>query len=288
MIESNFYKNCEICNKTIYYKTKKSLSSSIKSNTKCRTCSTNISKSKISKILKEKYKNGEIVKKISEIQKSKISQTLKNKFKSGEIKPNMEGAHSKESREKMSKSKIGVKQSHESNIKRSISCRKSRCGFSNKGKKHTDETKLKFRLNMIKRLSETCQNFHPPYNKNGCLFFDKIMEKTNTFIQHALNGGEFHIKELGYWVDGYDKENNIVYEWDEERHHYLDGNLTEKDIKRQKDIENFLNCKFIRLREKEIHGKGKQYEDEFLPVEFELKNLVYSRPDGSKMESKIF
>jgi hypothetical protein len=75
------------------------------------------------------------------------------------------------------------------------------------------------------------------------------MEENNIFIQHALNGGEYYIKDLGYWVDGYDEENNTVYEWDEEYHHYVNGELSEKDIKRQLEIEEFLKCRFIRIRE---------------------------------------
>lgn len=35
-------------------------------------------------------------------------------------------------------------------------------------------------------------------------------------------------------------------------------------------------------------GTGKKYIDNFLPVIFEIKNVVYSRSDGSKIESKIF
>ena len=41
---------------------------------------------------------------------------------------------------------------------------------------------------------------------------DKISEEKNVKIQHAMNGGEYYIKELGYWLDGYDIENNVVYE----------------------------------------------------------------------------
>jgi hypothetical protein len=74
------------------------------------------------------------------------------------------------------------------------------------------------------------------------------MEETGTNIQHAENGGEFFIKELGYWVDGYDHINNIVYEWDETPH-YVNNELREKDKLRQIEIEKFLNCKFIRIRE---------------------------------------
>jgi 2'-5' RNA ligase len=35
-------------------------------------------------------------------------------------------------------------------------------------------------------------------------------------------------------------------------------------------------------------GLGKKYEEEFFPIVFEIKNLVYSRPDGTKIESKIY
>ena len=69
------------------------------------------------------------------------------------------------------------------------------------------------------------------------------MIENNTFIQHALNGGEYHIKELGYWVDGYDVEKNVVIEY-HEKHHYL-PKQNEKDKKRQKEIIETLKCKFI-------------------------------------------
>jgi hypothetical protein len=221
-------KNCPICFEEILYRDRKALLQSMKLNSKCKKCSININKEKISKTLKEKYKNGEII-------------------------PNMEGAHSNESRKKMANSKKGKKQTEESNKKRSISCKKSNCGKSNKGRKCSDENKIKFRIQMVERLSKTNKNFHPPYNEKGCKYFDKLMIETNTFIRHALNGGEYHIKELGYWVDGYDEINNIVYEWDEKYHHYDSlGNLNEKDIKRQKEIECFLNCRFIRLKESEM------------------------------------
>ncbi len=66
-----------------------------------------------------------------------------------------------------------------------------------------------------------------------------------------MNGGEYYIKELGYWVGGYDKEKNIVLEIDEKHHFYLYGNRKEKDTRRQKEIENYLNCQFIRILNEE-------------------------------------
>ncbi len=98
------------------------------------------------------------------------------------------------------------------------------------------------------RLDKGLQVF-PNYNKNFCKFLDEISLESNTHIQHAMNGGEYYIKELGYWVDGYDKENNIVYEFDEKYHKYKSGQK-EKDKIRQLEIETLLSCEFIRIVEK--------------------------------------
>ncbi|MCK9445444.1 hypothetical protein M0Q50_00955 [bacterium] len=104
------------------------------------------------------------------------------------------------------------------------------------------------RLKLIKRLEENKLNGHqlvPNFNKDACKLFDEISLKEGIHIQHAMNGGEFYIKELGYWVDGYDKENNIVYEFDEKHH----NNKLEKDLIRQIEIEQYLKCEFIRIKE---------------------------------------
>jgi len=122
-------------------------------------------------------------------------------------------------------------------------------GIKRPFKRLSDVHKLNIRISTIKRLEQNVGQICPRYNPDGCRCLDKIMLETNTFIQHAENGGEFHIKELGYWVDGYDKENNIVYEYDEKHHFNIDGSLCDRDIRRQKEIEEFLGCKFIRMSE---------------------------------------
>ena len=107
------------------------------------------------------------------------------------------------------------------------------------------------RIKSITRIEENKLNGYqlcPNFNKEACKVFDEIMINENIFIQHAMNGGEYYIKELGYWVDGYDKENNVVYEFDEEHHFDKHGNLKEKDKIRQKEIEYFLKCTFIRIK----------------------------------------
>jgi len=120
-----------------------------------------------------------------------------------------------------------------------------------KGRIFSTEHKRKLRLKAIEKANERLDNGYqivPNFNKTSCELFDRIMVEKNIHIQHAMNGGEYYIKELGYWVDGYDEENNIVYEYDEEHHFDKNGNLQEKDIIRQQEIENLLKCKFIRIK----------------------------------------
>ena len=109
---------------------------------------------------------------------------------------------------------------------------------------------LKVRLKTIERINKDKFNGYqmtPSYNKKACEIFDEISKENNITIQHAMNGGEYYIKELGYWLDGYDELNNTVYEYDE-KHHFIKGVLKEKDIIRQNEIEKHLNCKFIRIK----------------------------------------
>ena len=91
---------------------------------------------------------------------------------------------------------------------------------------------------------------HSCFNPKACRIFDKIMEEQGIFIQHAMNGGEYLVEGLGYWLDGYDAENNVAYEYDE-NHHFVGGKLRDKDIKRQKEIEEKLHCKFVRLKDED-------------------------------------
>lgn len=130
---------------------------------------------------------------------------------------------------------------------------KQRSGINNPmfGKKHKDETRRKMRLNTINRIEKSISNggqIQPLYNSEGCKIIDEYGKKYGYHFQHAENGGEFYIKELGYWVDGYDKEKNTVIEIDESFHFNPDGSLKEKDLKRQKEIIDFLKCEFIRIK----------------------------------------
>jgi hypothetical protein len=91
-------------------------------------------------------------------------------------------------------------------------------------------------------------NYIANFNISACLLIEEYAKKNGYNFQHALNGGEYYVEELGYWLDGYDKEKNVVIEIDEDHHFDNNGNLKRKDIYRQKKIEKLLKCKFIRLR----------------------------------------
>jgi hypothetical protein len=123
-----------------------------------------------------------------------------------------------------------------------------RMSEANKNKKPSEETRKKLRRSTIKNIENRCGQCTPNYNSLACELINDYGKKYNYNFQHAENGGEYHIKELGYWVDGYDQDNNIVIEVDESFHFDHDGNLKEKDVQRQKEIEEYLNCKFIRLK----------------------------------------
>jgi len=115
----------------------------------------------------------------------------------------------------------------------------------------------KLRVSSLERIQERLKDGHqitPNYNPAACILIDEYGEQNNFKFQHAMNGGEFHIKELGYWVDGYDPEKNVVVEVDEPHHFNADGNLCKRDVRRQSEITEYLerkhkkSCVFIRLR----------------------------------------
>ena len=116
------------------------------------------------------------------------------------------------------------------------------------GKPHTPETKRKMRLSMLKNLENRIGQFSPNYNSEACIIIDWYNMYYDLEFQHAENGGEFYLKEVGFWADGYDKKRNIWIEVDEKHHFDVNGNLKQKDVDRQKEIENFLGCEFIRVQ----------------------------------------
>lgn len=88
----------------------------------------------------------------------------------------------------------------------------------------------------------------PRYNKLSIQILEEIAKEHGWNIQHAENGGEFYTG-IGYFVDAYDKEKNIVLEFDEAAHYVdVENNvLREKDLIRQKNIIEHLHCEYWRF-----------------------------------------
>ena len=112
----------------------------------------------------------------------------------------------------------------------------------------TNKVIKKIRLTTLKNIKNRHGQIMPNYNPSSIPILEaKAKELGITDLQHAENGGEFNIKELGYWVDGYSKEKNIVLEHYEKWH----NRQKEKDVHRKEEIISFLNCDFVEIHELE-------------------------------------
>lgn len=117
---------------------------------------------------------------------------------------------------------------------------------------HTEKSRKKMRLSAIKRIKDQYGQIFPNYSLKACKLFNNLNRFTGWNGQHAENGGEFYIEELGYFVDYYEKNLNLILEYDEPHHYNSDGTLREKDLQRQKEITEFLGCKFIRIKRENL------------------------------------
>ncbi len=201
------------CKKIIIYSTKRNFDTGNKNNTLCRNCSM-------------------FGKNNSMYGKRKEETGMWNK------------QHSKEACIKMGKSKRNIPRSIETKLKIS----KSTKGI----KKQSEEAKQKIgkavRIRIRKTLEKNLLNGHqivPFFNSNACKIIEEYGKKNKYDFQHAMNGGEICID--GYYPDGLDKEKKTIIEVDEKHHFDINGNLREKDIRKQQYLEN-LGYKFIRIK----------------------------------------
>ena len=123
---------------------------------------------------------------------------------------------------------------------------RKRVSVANTGHATSEKTKKKQRLARIADLNKKYGQVRPNYNPTACRLIEAYGQEHGYSFQHAENGGEFYIKELGYWVDGYDAQQNVVIEVDEPKH-YCNGKLRPRDVRRQREIEKHLGCKFVRI-----------------------------------------
>jgi len=215
---SEFRRNCPLCNKEIFYSTNRSLQRAIRRNLNCLSC----------------LQMGE-------------NNAMYGKILAPEVIKRLRSMN------------VGRHPTEETRKKMSLNC--ARRGVHKYGKdanfygrRHSDETKRKMRIVACKRIMK----LRLQRNKNGWInnvgknennYFTK-MEKERGWngIYYGKSGKQYFLEHLGYWVDYYEPNLNIVVEYDEPRH-YRYGILTERDMNRMKEIKSHLRCQFWRYDE---------------------------------------
>lgn len=225
-------RNCPLCGILIAHKSKKFRDAAVKTNRQCLQCAWNKQKRKIpyerncpncNKVLKYKYSSNYFAAfKINSLcnKCSKINKTYKKTIKSKWIKL-CPICTNNQYYSRYDALQFAIKNN-------------SKC------KNCADKDHRIFMIN-------SRNNQYPRYNKKACRIFDEINKELRWNGVHAENGGEYNIKELGYWVDYYEPNLNIIIEYDEMWHN--NKNQKKKDIMRQKEIIKYLGCTFYRLSE---------------------------------------
>lgn len=205
-----FIRKCKKCGNDVFHKSQENLNRALKLNKVCVSCT--------QKECKSGHRNGMYGKKHSDETKKLIREKRKLQ------------TISKETRDKMS-----------------ITHKKRLEEYNHwLGKKHSIKTKEKMRIISSKRIFEN--KWHPSFNIRACDIIEEYGKANGYNFRHALNGGEYFIEELGYWVDGYDELKNVVIEFYETAHKYF----VEHDEIRIEKIKNHLNCEVIILKEWEL------------------------------------
>lgn len=116
------------------------------------------------------------------------------------------------------------------------------------GRHHTEEQKRKLReIRLEQRAKHGMKIYSPNVSETACAYIDQLNESKGWHLQHGLNGGEVRVDN--YFLDGYDKELNIAFEYDEPAHYTEQGELRERDVFRMNHIHQKLGCRFFRYNE---------------------------------------
>jgi hypothetical protein len=224
-IQNKFWeRKCPQCNKIIKHKDKYACLNGIKKESLCGGCS----RKKIGKNNKGRVRTDEF--------KEKLSQKMTNH-------PSIRG--NKERNDKISNSLKGRDTSYRwiNHTKEIIKC--INCLKTTNSQKH--------RLSAHHFCTRECQTTYyrkegiwkPRFNPKSIPLIEQYGKENGYNFKHALNGGEYKIPNLPYFVDGYDLEKNTIIEY-YEKHHETPSQKIKDDIRRKKIINN-LECKFIVL-----------------------------------------
>ena len=268
-IRTQFYRLCPVCNSIIYYSSKNIRDKVLKTNPSCRSCINRVtstgrkhtektkeklrnrkysleSKQKISKALKGIKRSEYTKRKISEKAKTRMSDPLnRKKISDSLIGVNAEKNHPMYGKKHTDETKNKMKNSWKNRPDMSVDI-KIKISNTMKKIKGTEEERQKQREIRAKQIIDIGGG--PAYNPKACEYFDKLNKEKGWNLQHAMNGGEHCF--VGHFIDAYDKDKNIVVEYDEPHHYRKSNVLILKDVERQKRIINHLGCQFYRYNEK--------------------------------------
>lgn len=238
-------RNCPKCNKELLYKSKRGFFYGKKRNSVCQECVKEIwSKQRKGKVSNRK---GCIM---SEDQKKKISLSNIESHKKY-IHPMLGKHHTEKTKEKF-KNRINPMLGKHHSLETRLKISETRKKRNIPGPTISIDGIKRLRIKRIKEIEKDKfdgNQIIPSFNKRSCEFFDRLNKELKLNGKFATNGGEHQIKELGYFVDYYEPEENIVIEWDEKKHYNVNGSLKDDDIKRENEIKYYLKCKFYRIKE---------------------------------------
>ena len=219
---NTYIRPCPHCSKILSYSSKSKLTGANRANSTCKSCARK--RQVITEETRKKWSITRTGRKLSEETKKKLSLVRKGR------------KISEEQKQKISMANSGRKFSTEF---------KQRCRNRMLGNVPSQETRRKLRLAAISRIGQV----FPNYNPTAVVLFEQLEKEFGFDGIYATknNHGEFYVKELGYWVDYYEPNLNLVIEYDEKHHERHSQKL--RDVKRQEEIINLLNCKFIRISE---------------------------------------
>lgn len=195
-------------------------------------------RNKLRKVMIGKHPTKETIRKLSESHKGQIP-WMKGKKHTSEAINKMRESHlnmSEETRQKIGDASkgntfwLGKKHTPKS---------KNKMSKAQQGKKSTKETKQKMRESKLKYIQYQKNSGYPPIpaiGKNEIQILDNLEKQLGYKIKRQY-------RVIGYFLDGYCEELNLAIEIDEKHH----ARQKEKDIIRENNIKNELNCEFVRL-----------------------------------------
>ena len=210
-MNKEYKRNCPKCGKEVFHTSKDSLYHS--KNRKCKEC----------------HHKDRIGTHCSEESKNKIGQSMKRWFSISSNKQLwIERNNTPEVFKKRSdshKGKIPPNKGIPMTDEQKLKCSQAQIG-TNIGKKHSEETKRKHRINVLSKLRD--KNIGVFEDKGAKEWFEKYNKETNSNFQPK------RFMEIGYDADGYDENKHIWIEYDPPHHNRL--GKQKKDLIRQNNI----------------------------------------------------